>query len=402
MKNQLVLIFSLLTLSVYSQTNGTDTMGVADRIAAAEYSKSDVISKSRRLLIQDFTDGNRQAVAQTLRYLAAQIDDEYHVSLRNDERYLLMYWVGDYTDILMNITQAAEDTLLRPFPSVYPTDHALAAILVQGIRDSYYEAIVADYEGMHFSPDTEDFLRLFLDYLLQTASVDERNRRSDAFVERYPDSPLLPATRRFISYKLVSGDFQFDVAFGGGVHFASGPVTDWFGQGGGIDMDMHFHYKRFRLGLSVISSFGKIKQDIALPGGLDWREGQQIEVDKVAIHAGFRVLDYRRLDVTPFAGISFNAASHPYNAQRDASELKKLKLETSLSPVVGVDINIKLTQMNAYSSGYFSHPAVQTSAGIKAAFYPRLITTQGEAMTGQTAYIGLYLRMGFASLKRIY
>jgi hypothetical protein len=404
MKKQLTIIFSLLTLSVYSQTNKdvNDTTAVADRIAATEYSKSDLISKSRRLLIQDFNDGNRPAVAQTLRYLAEQIDDEYHTSLRNDERYLLMYWVGDYTNILLHITLAAEDTLRRPRPLVYPSDYTLAVLLTQGIRDSYYDAIVADYESMHFSSDTNDFLHLFLDYLLQTASVDERNRRTDAFAEQYPDSPLLPATRKFISYKWIPGAYQFDVAFGGGAHFASGPITDWMSQSAGISMDLHFYYKRFRLGMSVIASFGTVKKDIALPDNTVWQAGQRVEVDKVAIHAGFRAFDYKCWEVTPFAGLSFNQASHPYDAQRDSPEIKKLKLETSLSPVVGADINIKFYQADSYASAFFSHPAMQLSAGIKAAFYPRLITTQGHDMLGQTVYLGLYLRMSLVSLKRMY
>jgi hypothetical protein len=64
-----VLLFSI-AISSYSQA---DSLSIADRIAATDYSKSDIISKSRRLLLQEFDAGNKTTVSEIMQYLATEI-----------------------------------------------------------------------------------------------------------------------------------------------------------------------------------------------------------------------------------------------------------------------------------------------------------------------------------------
>ncbi|MDR0542645.1 MAG: hypothetical protein LBH19_10630 [Dysgonamonadaceae bacterium] len=409
MKKNLTLMGLLISLSVYSQTDTVtvaDTVGIADRIAAMDYSKSDIISKSRRLLIRDFNEGNKKEVARTLHYLASQIDDEYHLSLWNYERYLLMYWLGDYSDILLSIQLAAEDTAMHQPPSVYPSDHILGTTLVDGIKNLHYDEIVADYESMHFSQDSNDFLNLFLNYLLDRISLDERNRRTDAFTDNYPDSPLLPASRKFISYKFTTGDYGFGMNIGGGYHFASGAITDRLSQRGGLNMDMNFYYKKFTLGLSVNSSFGTVLQDITLKqNGKIRSAGERIEVNKVSIYLGMKVWEYKRWTLTPFAGVSFNSADHSSGEIRDNPELKDIHFGTSITPVAGFDLDFRLNEIKPVSSSYgyggYWEPLVW-AIGIKTAYYPNVITTQGQELKGSSLFVGLSFKMNFFSVKRVY
>ena len=396
----LFIILGLISHWLYSQT---DTVSVADRIAAMDYSKSDIISKSRRLLIQDFNDGNREGVAQILRYLATQVDDEYHLSLWNSERYLLMYWTGDYSDILLNVEYAAADTTQHNRPVVYPSDPILGKTLLLGIKELYYDEIVADYKSMHFSPDANDFLNLFLDYLLDIITIDERNRLTDNFVKNYPYSPWVQASKKFISYKFTIGDYGLGMNFGGGYHFPSGSITDWISQSRGASIGFNFYYKKFSFGLSVISSSGKVLQDITLKqNGKIWSAGEKIEVDKFSIDLGMKVWEYKRLTFSPFAGIAFVSG----NFGQTDPELKDIKLGTSITPVVGGDLDFRLNKVKSTPPTnkpyYYGYGADIWIIGIKTAYYPNLIRTQGPELRGQTWFMGLSFKMNVFSIKRVY
>ncbi|MDR1526971.1 MAG: hypothetical protein LBS46_04775 [Dysgonamonadaceae bacterium] len=411
MKTSVTILLLFISLSGYSQTDTvaiTDTLAVADRIAAMEYSKSDIISKSRRLLIQDFNEGNRKEVAQTLRYLASRVDDEYHLSLWNYERYLLMYWLGDYSDLLLSIQFAAQDTATGPSPAVYPSDHFLGTTLMNGIRDLYYDEIVADYESMHFSQDTNDFLNMLLNYLLDTISIDERNRLTDKFVNNHPDSPLVEASKKFISYKFATGDFGIGMDMGGGIHLASGPVTDWISQHGGAAMSLNVYYKRFNIGFSIVSSFGRVLQDIDLQqNDKTWPAGERIEVDKMSVTGGIKAWEYKKITLSPFAGVSFNSSAYSDKEIKENPELKDIHLGTSVTPVVGFDLDFRLNAIrpasNPYGYNYYGGywPGIYT-LGIKTAYYPNVIATQGKDLRGSTWFVGLFYKMNFFSVKRVY
>jgi hypothetical protein len=399
-----------INLFVYSQTDSVtvaDAVSVADRIAAMDYSKSDIISKSRRLLVRDFNEKNKNGVGETLHYLTTQVDDEYHLSLWNYERCLLMYWLGDYSDILLTVQFAAQDTTTNKYLSVHPSDHFLGTTLINGIKDLYYDEIVADYESMHFSQDTNDFLNLFLNYLLDKISIDKRNRLTDKFVNDYPDSPLVEASKKFISYKFTTKDFGFGMDMGGGTHFASGLVTDWISQRGGMILGINFYYKKFNIGFLVIPSLGKVLQDIPLKqNGKIWPAGENIGVNKASIIGGMKVWEYKRIALSPFAGVSFNSSGYSDQEIKNNPELKDINFKTSVTPVVGFDLDFRLNEIrpafNPYAYYYKGYWTGIYTIGIKTAYYPNVITTQGKELKGSTWFAGLFFRMNFFSLKRVY
>lgn len=405
------IVYSYSQIPTKASSDTTTTTTAAKRIAAMDHSKSDIISKSRRLLVLDFNEGNKEGVAQTLDYLATEVDDIYHLSLWNDERYLLLYWLGRYSDILESIqlmAQTAEkEKPVRPI--VYPSDHLLQTVIQEGIRELYYDEIVADYESMHFSPDGNDFLNLFLDYLLDRISISDRNRLSDAFVRNYPESPWVDASKRFISYKFAAGDYGFGWDFGGGAHFASGPITDRISQWGGLTMNFNFYAKKFHIGFSVISSFGRVLQDIQLKqNGKTWGAGESAEIDKLSITGGMKIWEYKRASLSPFAGVSFHSAGYSDQEIRDNPELKDINLGTSIAPVLGFDLDFRLNEQPlsippyGYYGVYHTLPLYFWALGVKVAYYPNVITTQGPNLRGSACFVGVVAKMNFFSAKRVY
>ena len=268
--------------------------------------------------------------------------------------------------------------------------------------NGYYDEIVAGYESMHFSPDANDFLTLFLDYLIDAISMDERNRLADEFVKDYPYSPFVPASQKFISYKFAIGDYGFGMYLGGGYHVASGPVTDWITQRGGASLGFSLYIKKFSLNFALISSFGTVLQDIHLKQNrLIWPAGERIEIDKFSIDLGMKVVEYKRLSLSPFVGVAFSSTSHSDQEIEDNPALKDVELGTSITPVVGFDLDFRLNKIKPVAIYYGGKPSIW-AIGIKTAYYPNVITTQGEALRGKTFFVGLSLKMNFFSIKRVY
>jgi hypothetical protein len=110
---------------------------------------------------------------------------------------------------------------------------------------------------------------------------------------------------------------------------------------------------------------------------------------------GYNLLRYQRLSITPFAGISFNSASPSEEEINDNPDLKGISLGTSVTPVVGLDVDFRLNKITNYSSGIWI-------LGFRTAYYPNVITTQGGGMRGQTLFVGLTLKMNTLNVKRVY
>jgi hypothetical protein len=400
-------LFGFLFFIMTSSYPQADSLSIAGRIAVAEYSKSDLISKGRRLLLQEFKAGNKKEVADIMHYLATEVDDDYHISLWNSERYLLFYWMGDYTEILLNIQVAAEDSVKYDPSLVYPFDHVLGQTIQTEIRTIYYDSIIEDYKSLHFSEDTNDFLfmllnRLLKDYDYSFISQDKLNQLSDEFQKKYPYSPLNKAVQKFISYKLAAGDFGYGMSIGGGYHFSSGNITDYITQKSGFDIDFSFYYKKLHLSLLLIQSQGEVKQDIKIANTERiWGKGEKISVMKIAPIIGFNLLENNYFNLIPIAGISFNSATPSEQAVKDNPNLKDVQIKTSAMPVIGLNIDFKFSNIKNRSP-YFYGPGGYFALGFRAAYWPNAITTQGENMRGQLFFIGLSLKMNFFQLKRVY
>jgi hypothetical protein len=390
--------------SGYSQT---DTLAVAKRIAAMDYSKSDLISKSRRLLLQEYQAGNKAEVSRIVRYLSTEIEDESHLALWDYERYLIDYWTGNYIQLISNIELAAMDTTTRRnHPIVYPSDDVLGRNLQEEIKNNYFDEIVQDYQTLHFTPDMNDFLYLFLNYLLGSTSTRELNNLSDKFIKEYPYSPLVPAIKKYISYKFGPGNFGYGFLAGGGVSFLSGEIINFLSQTGGVSMDFHIYCKKLFIAFSISTSSGSIKQDIYLKQNSHvWPVGNDINILRIAPLVGMKVLEYKRFSMTPFVGISFNTATPMQQDIEENPYLKNVDLETSITPLVGLDADFTLNRIIARNDSYsiyYYNTTTLFSVGLRVAYWPTLITTQGQGMRGQLFFTGITLKADLFQIKRIY
>lgn len=182
----------------------------------------------------------------------------------------------------------------------------------------------------------------------------------------------------------------FGITFGGGYNFDSGKMTDYLSRNGGMNINLHGFYKRFVFGLEMMPAFPTIKQDILLQqNSYIWERGESITLSRVAPSFGIRLIESGRFSLIPFAGISFNYAGYSEDEIEDNPDLRKLKFPTSVTPIVGVDLDFTITQLKAFDIT----PVLK--AGIRATYWPNVITTQGGSMRGQTLFVGVNLKLNF-------
>ncbi|MDR3061922.1 MAG: hypothetical protein LBU57_07400 [Dysgonamonadaceae bacterium] len=387
----------------------TDSSSVVNRISEMELSKSDLISKGRRLLLSDLEKGNVQGVKDIVEYLTMKVEDEDHLAFWAIERLMLYFWIGDYTQVLnWALYLSSKEAEKQRKPLFTPSDDMIGGKMTDLVKEEY-SLIRDDFKSLKFSQDTEDFLSLFLDRLLvvydsKFVSIDKINENSDRFVKTYPDSPLSKVVKETVSYKFRPGDWQWGISLGGGVHLDSGNMTDHidFSQGAFVMMFDVF-YKKFYFGLGLTAFGGNAREDIRIKSKDQvWPKGEFIPVTMCYPVIGFKALEYKRLKLTPFAGVSFNFAKPSEEAVSDNPDLKGLSFGTSVTPLVGFDLDFSLTDLTKVKPRTDYNPNGCFLVGLKGMYMPGIITNQGSNLTGNMFMLGLSVKVLFFQLKRVY
>ncbi len=405
MKKLLMILFVSCTFAAYSQT---DSISVIDKITATDASKSELISKGRRLILKDLEAGNIEEALETFKYLSSEIEDSDHLAFWPRERLLLYFWTGDYVELLNLGLYANLDSKDNSFqPSFMPSDDLIARKLDIRVREEY-EEIVDDFESMSFSPDSNEFLLLLLNRLLlkdkdNYMSLDEINKRSDQFLRKYPESPLSKIIKENVAYKLQIGDWGIGLTLGGGFNFVSGNITDLVDfNAGGVNIALDAYYKKLYFGFDITAAFGDLKNDLPIKNkDKIWPQDIQLPITLAVPRIGYKIIDYQRFWLTPFAGVSFNSASPNQDDLDDYPELKKINLGISVSPMVGLNADIALNNPKKISP-YSAFPGSIYSLGLKMMYTPSVITNQGAKMKGQIFFIGLTFKMYIFQVKQGY
>jgi hypothetical protein len=406
------IIFAMLLMSFPSLLSAqTDSTLVANRVSETELSKSDLISKGRRLLLSDLEKGHVEAAKDVVDYLITKVEDEDHLAFWMTERLMLYFWIGDYAQVLnwaliMN-SPAVEK---RGTASYVPNDDMIGRKAASLLKKEY-DLIRDDFKSLKFSQDTEDFLSLFLDRLIviydsDFVSIDKINQNSDRFVGMYSDSPLAKIVKEAVSYKFRPDNWQFGVSLGGGVHLDSGKMTDRidFNRGAFV-LTLDGYFKRFYFGLGVTAFGGHAKEDLPVKNkNRIWPKGEFIPLTMVHPIIGFKAFEYKKFRLTPFAGVSFNMAQPDEKSIDNNPDLQGLSLGTSVTPLTGFDIDFSLTDLSKLKprADAAYNPNCCVLIGLKGMYSPGIITNQGSNLTGNTFILGLSVKILFFQLKRVY
>lgn len=208
MKNAFVLaallFFPLLTVG--------QTDPIEKEVLNYSASKSDIISKGRRLLLDSFIADDLDKVEEVKNYLLDEVEDENYTVLYAAEHWLLLYWTeefGELLNLLENFDQSYYEELAH---KINPAQDMMFANL-QGKSVVWKDKLEWKINNAALEEEEKDFLRLNLAWLLDSETepdyLEKLNQRADEFLAAYPGTEYEDFVRQELRYKYVPTNWGF-------------------------------------------------------------------------------------------------------------------------------------------------------------------------------------------------
>ncbi|MDR1983469.1 MAG: hypothetical protein LBQ28_01395 [Prevotellaceae bacterium] len=346
---RIISIFALI-LIVFNSYSQQDS--IENEILNYSSTKSDIISKGRRLLLDKFIEGDYAKVKTVKDYLINLEDNDYKAVFA-PEHWLILYWTQEYDTLLTGIKNFKKEENYYNQGKINPQlDLLFKKIKEKSIESEY---LLQQFISNSVLQDVEkDFLRLHLYFMLtENPSLyqDTINDLADTFLTKYPDNDYENFTREYIRYKLIQGKWGLGFEFFSGYNIYNGDINQYFSNNIPIGIAFDAAYKQFNLYLRAYVGIGKTKKDI-IRDDIIWDKGSQANTYSAEISLGPDIIDSKSLKITPFSGISIMGISPTENDISNNKDLKHVELKTVLGYVIGLNLDIKLkkTKLRNYKS----------------------------------------------------
>ena len=313
MRNLLCLISLVLLLSPLSaQDLRPDTTRSVEReILSYRDTEGELVTSSRRMLLDRVRSGDATKVSEILDFLHERIDATRRLALWPGEEFLLSFWGHRYRPLLNPARLDMLDTLSFERFLLPPRDMLFSDL--QEYTRSHRTAVRAGILAATLEPEEAAFLRIFLDDLILDRS-DTTGRRllnedADEFLAQYKGSRYAGFVRRQIRivYRESAWGYGFDIGLGTG--FVGGAMAQYFPDHLALTLGFDLGrraflgtldgvlYARFSLGASP-----KLKTPFVYGG--TWQQDLKVDLIIPELTLGVVALDNSFLQVTPFGGIS--------------------------------------------------------------------------------------------------
>jgi hypothetical protein len=322
-------------------------------------SKSDLISKARRLILDKFMENDMVSVISVKHYVENELEDEDYVGLKPVEKIFIDFWAADYPPILGyaamldSILQARTLSIKQePFQArppdnrfkIYPLADLMEYKLQEKTR-AKYDSIDNLISAAFLSEEYKSFLRLLLmdicsDTYAMEIDRENINMQANSFLESYPDSRYARFVGTHIRNEYQEGKWGLAIGAGGGYMIPTEELAARYSNSGLFYMDVDLEYARLEALLRLNFGFNRTKTDMTYSGG-QWPKGKRTDFFTTDLALGYRIYDGNLFKIIPFVGISpitFDVT----RADRDEDEaLKELKI-SSFSYNFGLCVDFKL------------------------------------------------------------
>ena len=308
-------------------------------------SRSQLISKGRRLLTDTFLEGNIAKVKEIKDYLLTELQNEDYVALYPGEEWLIMYWMGEYDRLQESVLYFNMDSVNKYQRRISPGPD----MLYQKLLEKSYDELVMLEDKINNSAlglPTKDFLLLHLNFMLSgdplmKITQEEINAMADLYLETHPNSTYEYYVKNNIRYKLAPSKWGFAFDFFTGFGMFTGELLGMYNNQGVFGISFDVEYQKFTLYLRNYIGFNKTKQDREAEGVL-WQKGSESQTFLPEASIGYAVLENDKIKLSPFAGIGAASISPTTVDVEERPELEVLEVGFSPAYTVGLNLNIKL------------------------------------------------------------
>ena len=183
---KITLILVLFSNCLFSQVDS-----IKSQIMQYEDSKSTIISKGRKLLLDKFIDGDLTKVREIKNYLVKTEDDNY-IALYPEEYWFVLYWTKDYLELAENIQNFDSAKVDSYYTKIRPLNDMLYIKLNEKSFENESQ-IKKQIQESDLDSETKQILILNFDYLLienrkDPYTQDNINNQADKFLKTYPSS----------------------------------------------------------------------------------------------------------------------------------------------------------------------------------------------------------------------
>jgi hypothetical protein len=307
-------------------------------------SKSEVISKWRRVLLDKFMEGDLKAVREIKNHLVYEVENENYAVFYPAEYWLILYWTQEY-NYLTNSVLNYDSLQISSFrQKIKPQQDYLAGELLRKTRESLQmNEFYIRLSGI--SAIDKDFLSMNLRYIVSGddfagITQDSLNTLADAFLKKYPKSDYENFIRKNIRFKYKPAKWGFGVEFFSGYGIFSNDIAKSFTNTIPVGVAFDIYFINFVLYLRDFIGFSQTRKDIAYDNGV-WEKGSQVRVYLPEASLGYVVFNNRYLKIAPFAGIASMSIGPTEHDTKEEPDLKKANLTFTTTYAAGLNLDIK-------------------------------------------------------------
>ena len=299
-----------------------------------QQSKTEKISKGRAYLLEKFLARDYDKVKEIKDYLMALEDDNY-VALAPVELWHVLLCTKEF-DALAASMRAFDSTQYEAFKNkVKPQIDQLGGQLSRRCAEDE-QLIRLNVRESQLPAEDKDFIQLFLDWNLSPYNLEnqtEWNKKSERGLEDDPKSDYDWFVRHVIRIKYEESNWKwgFNLGFGSGVFTQD--LNDWMTGTIAGCFAVEAYYKRLRLALCMDGIDIRLRHNPSDEG-----DGSSIAIN---VSAGYDLIGWRRLDLTPFAAVGIGQVSS--KTLGDIPELKELT-KWRANYEFGVDLDFRFSE----------------------------------------------------------
>lgn len=384
----------IVVLAIAGTLTSTSVSAQADSIITEIESTplplSYTIAKARSLLLEKLLEGDYDKVKQIKDYMVTNLNDEYHVTLSQQEHWLILFYTHEWDELSQSLLNYSYNTdemwKLQPVPDLLSLRFGMIA------RDQH-TMLEADIKASIIEPVKKDFLVLALRTILETSNVyytdlnqQEITLMANYFLKKYPESPYHNFVRRncLTNSNASAWGMEYEFSFGYGTF--TNQLSEKFKDFGTFGFAFNGTYNNFTLYGRGLIGFSKTLQDITSSSTAVWLKDSKAGTAAIDLTLGYSIINHNRWRISPFAGyggvsITADEKDKEVMPQLDQCELKMIG--TFVTGIV-VDFN--------FSKVYIPHG--YSTMRLRYSFHATDFTNQYPNMSGTLHNVTLGVNLG--------
>ncbi|MFZ1290507.1 MAG: hypothetical protein WAR79_10465 [Melioribacteraceae bacterium] len=303
-----------------------------------------IISKSRKLVVDKLKDGDYEKVNEVLNYLDNKFDTSKVIVFWDTERWQIEYLVNNLSYIL-NSSKTFRHSSYEYLNTKLQPPQDLVWEEIKEITKSKYSELQNNIDTSSFSNEEKDLLNLTLNYLIQyevegKITRENVNSQADMFLEKYKYSAYTYFVRNYIRFVYKFSNWAYGYGIDLGYGSFTGGTKDFIQSYMPLGMQLDLYYKDFVSSLRFSAGIiGKVKQEFEYKG--IWKKGLKLNIYHAELSVGFPMMYFSNFRVNPYAGVALGNISPPSEvAKEDGNDVD---LGTEFGFVFGLNSTISFS-----------------------------------------------------------